>query len=187
MFKLPENDGRLIEILYYTFIKPSEHLISKLETRLIGILPILDNYCITKEHYLSELDLFRICKTVGEEDKRTVATLVKGLETGKHSVPEPEVLVLVNKYLVDYFSRLLVIKTTFGNIQELISSSMKDKSKYLQMNLDDLRKMMARFPAGSVDWVTDKYDNIEIPPVIAAVTQLESKLRLVINTRFNDI
>lgn len=186
-FKIPENDPRLLEILYYTFIKPSEHLVSKLETRLIGILPVLDNYCITKEQYLSEAEMFKMCKTVGEEDKRVVATLTKATETGKTQIPDVELLGLVNKYLVDYFSRLLVIKTTFTHIEPLIATSMKDKSKYLQMHLEDLKKMLARFPSGSVEWTTDRYDNIEIPMVITAVGQLESKLRLVINTRFHDI
>jgi hypothetical protein len=184
---MPDNDPRLIDIMYYHFIKPSDHLISKLETRLIEILPILDNYCILREFYLSEFEILKMSKFVGDEDKKFVAAVVKSYESGKPSVTDAELHPLINKYFIDYFSRLLVIKTTFASIEPLITSSMKDKSKYLQMHLEDLKKILARFPAGSIEYQNDRYDNVEIPILITTVSQLESKFRLVINTRFHDI
>ena len=188
-FKLPGNDARLIDIAYSQYMLAPEKITTTLETRLLAVLPLLDYYSRNKEFYLPEYEVFKTVKSFSDEDRKQVSVILRLMDSNKLATdPElsKQVPVLYNRYLMDYYSHMLMLKTTFAKIEPQMLQELRLKSKYSQTLLEDFSKIIARYPAGYISANTDEYEKVDVTVLISTCNQVGSKLRLLINTHHQE-
>ena len=184
---MPLSDSRLLDLVYSKYMMLPEKMTTSLEDRLVNILPYLEYYGKYKEFYLTEVEVFSTVRVQSDDDRKTIFSILKNLETGK-LVPDSElgrqVPILLHRYLVDHYSHMLMLKTTFMKIEPQMAKELKDKSNYIQTLLQDFSKIIERYPAGYIKANEDQYDKVDITVLITACSQIGSKLRLLINTYY---
>lgn len=210
-------------------MQPSDKVTTKLETRLLSMLPLLDTYMNLKGFYISEVEVLKYIKAGAElpdEDKRLALNILKHLEHPTKQDKEKErsenaptkvevkkshsgiyldsdlslnLHNLMNKYLVDHFTHILVLKQTFSKIEFLMEnqtdptvvnqadSARPRLSRHLQALLEDLVKYMNRYPSNMVLGSVDEYPNLDPYLLSTHNASVESKFRLVVSSYFNDL